>query len=423
SRCYTWQVSLKNHQRENTMKIRRSAVIVPIVLFAAALAGGYVWFWRLFITALVVLLFNFIWLRLSARAVTAAGTKPAALFRVGDRLEEEFFVYNSSRLPSPSIEIKEETDLPGYTNRVALNLPPHDSRSWRAGAVCLRRGQYAVGNLTLKLSDPLGIFSVEKQFGERNEVIVYPQTLELPYFQALPSQETGKSPRRWLASEAGPSTARLRDYTSSDSYHHIHWPTTAHTGKLMVRDFEPDRSNYNFRSLWIVPDMSAASRLGEGEESTEEYAIKIAASLAKKHIESGKEVGLIASGDRSYLCLPAPGAEQLNRLLLSLALMKAGGEVPLEDLIESQLDRFESGSVVLVIMPSGNQKALAPLRQLKNRSLIVTVVLFDASSFGGEAGVEDTVRSLIANGMHVYVMRRGSEITRALDSRLNFLQV
>ncbi len=405
------------------MKIRWVVIIVPLLLFALALAGGYIWFWRIFVVSAVVLLLSYIWVWLSGRAINANGSKPATLYRVGDSLEEEFTVSNSSRIPSPSIEVREETDLPGYNNNIALNLPPHNSRKWSTSAICLRRGQYAVGDLTVKVSDPLGIFSMEKQSGARHEVIVYPQTLELPYFQALPSQETGKSPRRWLASEAGPSTARLRDYTSSDSYHHIHWPTTAHTGKLMVRDFEPDRSNYNFRSLWIVPDMSRASRLGEGEESTEEYAIKIAASLAKKHIESGKEVGLMAAGDRSYLCLPAGGGDQLQQLLLSLALMKAEGEVPLEALLTSQMDRFEAGSVVLVIMPSGSQNVIAPLRRLKNRSLIVTVVLFDASSFGGEAGAEDSVRSLIANGMHVYIMRRGAEITRALDSRLNFLQV
>ena len=405
------------------MKIRWVVIIVPLLLFVLAMAGGNIWFWRMFIVSLVVLLLSYTWVWLSGRAINANGSKPATLFRVGDLLEEEFTVSNNSRIPSPSIEVREETDLPGYSNNIALNLPAHNFRNWSTSATCLRRGQYAVGDLTVKVSDPLGIFSVEKQSGARHEVIVYPQTLELPYFQALPSQETGKSPRRWLASEAGPSTARLRDYTSSDSYHHIHWPTTAHTGKLMVRDFEPDRSNYNFRSLWIVPDMSRASRLGEGEESTEEYAIKIAASLAKKHIESGKEVGLMAAGDRSYLCLPASGEEQLQQLLLSLAVMKAEGEVPLEALLASQMDRFEAGSVALVIMPSGKQNVIAPLRQLKNRGLIVTVVLFDTSSFGGEAGAEDSVRSLIANGMHVYVMRRGAEITRALDSRLNFMQV
>jgi uncharacterized protein (DUF58 family) len=267
------------------------------------------------------------------------------------------------------------------------------------------------------------LFSSVKQLGASNEIIVYPETQELPYFQALPSQESGQSPRRWLASEAGPSAARVRDYTNGDSYHHIHWHTTAHTGRLMVREFEPDRVTYNFRSLWIVPDMNRALQSGEGEESTEEYAIKVAASLAKKHIESGKEVGLLASGDRSYLCLPQTGGAQLHQLLLDLAVMKASGEVPLETLLTSQSDRFEAGSVVLVITPSANHNIIAPLRQIKNRGIIVTVVLLDAQSFGGEGFADNTAHSLTANGLYVYTMRCGSGLAASLDSRLNYLQL
>jgi uncharacterized protein (DUF58 family) len=405
------------------MKIRRVIVLVPLLVLAMALGGGFTWFWRLFVVMVIVLALSYIWVRISERSISARGSQPAGLLKVGECLEEEFTVFNNSRLPSPLIEVREDTDIPDYNNVVAYNLPSHGYRSWRSRADCKRRGRYVVGALTVKVADPLGLFSTEKQMGERHEVIVYPQTLELPYFQALPNQETGKSPRRWMASEAGPSAARVRDYTTSDSYHHIHWPTTAHAGKLMVRDFEPDRSNYNFRSMWIIPDMNRASRLGEGDETTEEYAIKIAASLAKKHIESGKEVGLLAGGDRSYLCLPEPGAQQLHQLLLDLALMKAEGEVPLEALLTSQMDRFEAGSVVLVIMPSGNQKIIGPLRQMRNRGVIVTIVLLDGRSFGGGAAVESTARALIANGLNVYIMKQGAEITRALDSRLNFLQV
>lgn len=405
------------------MKIRRVVIVIPLLVLALALAGGFTWLWRLFIFMVFVLLLSYIWLRLSDRAIGGRVSKPSELRRVGEFLEEEFTISNISRIPSPSIEVREDTDLPGYRNVVAFNLPAHGSRSWHTRALCRHRGVYVVGNLTVKVTDPLGLFATEKQLGERREVIVYPETLELPYFQALPSQETGRSPRRWLASEAGPSAARVRDYTSGDSYHHIHWHTTAHTGKLMVREFEPDRSNYNFRSIWIIPDMNRASRLGEGDESTEECAITIAASLTKKHIENGKQVGLLAAGDRSYLCLPETGSQHLHQILLNLALMKAQGEVPLEALLTSQMDRFEAGSVILIIMPSGNPEIMAPLRQARNRGIIVTVVLLDARSFGGEAGAESTAHSLIANGLHVYIMRRGSEITRALDSRLHFLQV
>jgi uncharacterized protein (DUF58 family) len=400
------------------VKTKRIVIIVPLVILALALAGGFTWFWRLFILMVVVLALNYLWLLLSARAIGGNVRESQGLCRVGETLEEEFTVFNRSRLPSPLIEIQEETDLPGYVNSVAFNLSPRESRTWRTRPGCLRRGQYVLGVLKVKITDPLGLFRIEKSLGAYQEVVVYPEMLELPFFQALPSQEPGQSPRRWLASEAGPIAARVRDYTSGDSFHHIHWHTTAHTGKLMVREFEPDRSNYNFKSIWIVLDMHRASRVGEGDENTEEYAVTIAASLAKKHIESGKQVGLMAAGDRSYLCLPEGGREQLQQILLSLAVMKAEGLVPLADLVSSQADRFEAGSVVVVIMPSSNEAMVTPLRQAMGRGIIITTVLLDSLSFGGEIGAERIAHRLMASGLQVYVMGRGMKITSALDSRM-----
>jgi uncharacterized protein (DUF58 family) len=301
---------------------------------------------------------------------------------------------------------------------LSVNLSPRETRNWRTQFRCRRRGQYNLGVLKVRITDPLGLFNVEKRVGEYQEIIVYPEMVELPFFQALPSHEQGNTPRRWLASEAGPITARVRDYTTGDSYHHIHWPTTAHAGKLMVRDFEPDRSNYNFKSIWLVLDMHRNSRQGEGDDNTEEYAVKIAASLAKKHIESGKEVGLMAAGDKSYLCLPETGNEQLKKILLALAVMKAEGGVPLDSLVTSQSERFEAGSVMVVIMPSSSENMVTPLRQASGRGIIVTTVLLDSASFGGEIGADNLAHNLITGGIHVYIMGRGTRITSALDSRL-----
>lgn len=405
------------------MKIRRIVIIIPLIVLALALAGGFTWLWRFFILAAVVMLLSYIWSRLSIRALDAQVGKPSERCQVGESLEEEFWVLNNSRFPTPLVEIREDTDMPGYRNDVSFSLSPHSSHSWRTMAGCRRRGQYRIGGLNVKVTDPLGLFPAEKHLGQHYEVVVYPETLELPFFQALPRQEPGQSPRHWMASEAGPSAARVRDYTSGDSLQHIHWHTTAHTGRLMVKEFEPDRSSYNFKNIWIIPDMHRASRWGEGDETTEEYAITIAASLAKKYIASGKQVGLIAAGDRSYLCLPETGDAHLHQILLALALMKAEGDIPMDTLLTSQAERFEAGSAVVVIMPPGNREVAVPLRRAMNYGVIVTVILLDSLSFGAETDTEGMARSLITAGLHVYIMRRGSEISRALDSRLNFSRV
>jgi uncharacterized protein (DUF58 family) len=400
------------------MKNRLVLIIVPLVILVVALAGGFTLLWRFLISLLVVLLLSYLWQRLSVRGIDGKVKKLSERCQVGKYFEEEFTVSNHGRLPSPLIELREDTDLPGYHNARSLSLFRRDSYSWRTRIFCQRRGRYNLGILSARITDPLGFFPRYRKFGEQQKVLVYPRALDLPFFHVLPRQEPAMGLRRWLSSEVGPNAARVREYTSGDSLRHIHWHTTAHTGVLMVRDYDPDRSNYAFKSIWIVLDMHQASQSGEGNETTGEYGIMVAASLAEKYLASGKSVGLIASGDRPYLFLPESGDQQRHHIMEALALLKATGNVSIDTLLSSQTGRFDAGSAVIVIAPSDNPGTATLLRHTADRGTIVTAILLDSLSFGGKTGAARTARSLISGGLQAYVVRRGADIARALDSRL-----
>jgi uncharacterized protein (DUF58 family) len=399
------------------MKIRWLLYITPLFILVLALAGGFTLLWRFFIFLVVLLLLSRLWSRLSIRGITAQVKKTADRRQIGDYFEEEFTVTNSYRMPTPLVEVQEDTDLPGYQNKASFNLSSHGSHQWRTRLYCQRRGQYRVGALNVKVTDPLGFFVTAERLAGGQDIIVYPAPLELPYFQVIPRQEPGQNLRRWFASESGPNASRVREYVSGDSLRRIHWQTTAHIGKLVVKEFDPDRSNFAFKEIWLVLDMFGAFRLGEGDETTEEYSITVAASLARKYIDSGKRVGLIASGDRPYMCLTGTGNSQLQNILRALALMKATGKIPVDNLLAFQAERFDTGSVVIVIMPSDNRGIAAPLRHAINRGVTVIAVLLDSLSFGGRTTAADTARGLMSAGFHVYVVRRGQDIPVALDSR------
>jgi uncharacterized protein (DUF58 family) len=234
----------------------------------------------------------------------------------------------------------------------------------------------------------------------------------------VPRQEPGQSPRRWLASETGPAAARVREYARGDSLRHVAWPSTAHAGKLMVREFEPERSNYAYHSIWLVADMYAPVNHGVAPGSTDEYAVTITASLARKYLESGKDVGLMAVADEATVHLPRLGDQHMDHLLRSLAVMQGNGRVPLATLLSSEVDLFEAGSAVIVVMPAERQDLAGALRRAVSRGVIVTAVLLDSPSFGGETPLEETSRPLAAAGINIYIVRNGADIPYALDSRL-----
>lgn len=400
------------------MKTRLILVITPLLLIILALAGGSTLAWRFGIFLVVVFGLSYLWPRLTGKGITGSSKLIAGEYQVGRAIEQEFTVNNQGWIPTPLIEVDENTDLPGYHNVVTFSLASKGDHSWKSRFVCQRRGEYYLGDFTVKVTDPLGFFPVSHSFGKRKNIVVYPWTVDLPFFDALPLQEPGLSPRRWLASEAGPNASRVREYVSGDRLRHISWQTTAHTGTLMVKEFDPDHANYSFKNLWIVLDMHRKSHHGEGDDGTEEYAISIAASLARKYLEAGKNVGLMASAEIPHLFLPKSGKEHLKGILRTLATMRATGNVVLETMLKWEIERFGTDSVVVIISPSRDSEIGPLMRRVVKLGTVVTAILLDSRSFGGEIEAGPLVPRLNINGIHAYVVKRGMEIARALDNRL-----
>ncbi len=374
--------------------------------------------WRFFVFFVVLILLGYLWARVGTRGIKGQVEKSPEHCQVGKYFEEEFTVTRQSRFPAPLIEVREDTDLPDYRNEISFNFSTSGSYHWRSRAYCRRRGRYRIGALSVKVSDPLGLFSLYQRIGEQRQIVVNPATLELPFFQVLPQQQPGQNPRLWLVSELGPNASRVREYSSGDSLRHIHWQSTAHTGKLFVKEFDPDRPNYAYKNIWVVLDMHRDYQLGQGDETTEEYGITIAASLVSKYINDGKSVGLISSGEQPFLNLPGTGEEHVQDMMRALALMKATGSIPIDELLASQVERFDAGSAIIVIMPSSDRSVAPPLRHAINRGVIANAVLLDSRSFGGKTGAAVPARQLSSGGFRVYIVRRGQDIAGALDSRL-----
>ena len=392
-------------------------VVTPLIILAVALAIGSVLILRLFSVAVLTLLLSYLWVRVGIRGITSQITRDAERCQAGEHFNEEIMVFSSSRIPKFLVKMEENTTLPGHHNGAVFNLSAKGSYFWQAKAYCPRRGQYTLGPLTATVTDPFGFFSMHRNTGEPEDIIVYPATPELPFFQLPSHHEPGPGSSRWLVGEIGPNAARVREYANGDTPNRIHWRSTAHTGKLMVKEFDADRSDYATKYTWIVLDMHQDSKLGNGDESTEEYGITIAASLIKKYVDSGQHIGLIASGDQPYLFPPETGSQHLRHMLEALARMKATGEVPVERLISQEIERFGINSVIIVVTSAANERMAAFLRQARKRGALVIVISLDAASFGGTVRGINATSSLVSGGFQVYLIKKGDELPKALDSR------
>jgi len=413
---------LSYYQVVKAARYRILIFIIPLVLLALALVGDSSLLLRLFFLSILVPLISYLWALLSIRGISVQPEETPEHCQVGEQFQQEFTIFNNSRIPKLWLKVEENSDMPGEHNQTFLNMSSRTSYRWQSEVKCTRRGYYTLGYVIVTATDPFGFFSMRRNLGEPHRILVYPATFDLPLFKLSSFSNLGYGSNYPSVSLVGPDASSIREFTVGDSLQHIHWRSTAHTGRFMVKVFDLDHSYGISKTIWVIVDMEEASHFGEGEESTEEYAVTIAASLIRKHLQSGMRVGMMASGDQSYIFPPDRGEEQFRRILVALASMKATGEVPVNQLVREQIQYFRDDSVVVIITPSANLQLVDDSRFLRNRVESVVAVLLDAASFGGDTHLANTARGLSLAGVRIYMVKQGDELAKALDNRVSQLQ-
>jgi uncharacterized protein (DUF58 family) len=323
----------------------------------------------------------YLWARQTQQHVTAERRLRYGWVQVGDRLEEEFTLRNAGRLPVLWAEVIDHSDLPAYQVRRIASCAAMGVTRWTTAQVCTRRGVYTLGPWSLRMSDPFGIFTITLDRGETESIAVYPQVVQLPHIALPRGLETGPSRAHQHTATASVDVAQTRDYQPQDPLRLIHWRSTAHRGDLVVRDVDTEISG----DLWIVVDLDESIQAGTAPESTEEYAIVLAASLADRTLRQNRAVGLLAHGREQAILVPGRGKSHLWRLLHALAAAQAGGAYPLADVLRGMRESLGHGTTVLVITASCDPGWLDALLPLTRFGIAPSVVLLDADSFRGPA--------------------------------------
>ena len=180
----------------------------------------------------------------------------------------------------------------------------------------------------------------------------------------------------------------------------------------MVKTFELDPAS----DIFLILDLEQSVQAGSGEESTEEYAVRVAASAARHYLNSNRSVGLISFGEELEIIEPERGMGHFTRILESLAMAKAVGEATLGDLINEEQRRFGRHTTVVVITSSGDESWLPTVQSLHQRGVRVSVVLVDAGTFGGDESPILLFGELAASNILTYIVRSGDDLSLALST-------
>jgi len=386
------------------------AAAVTVVCVVIAFATG---FWLLFRLAYFVglaIVLVYLWTRSMIRGLEVDVVRQSQHVTQGQAITGRIVLRSTSRLPKLWLEVEDRSALPGHQAKRLLSIGGRGLAAWTYSTPTRRRGLHSLGPVVVTATDPFGFFRFSRSFGQETSVLVYPNAPELSNFYVPPANLPGDGRFRRRTHNVTPNVSGVRAYEHGDSFNRIHWPATARTGEMMVKVFELDPAS----DIWLLLDLEAGVHAGADEENTEEAAVTIAASIARTFLAAHRAVGMIAFGDQLRTNAPDRGANQYTRLLESLALARAQGDVSLADLLLEESRHFGRHTTVVAITPSTAEGWPLALMSLAARGVKVAAVLLEAETFGAATSSLETYGTLTAGGIYTYTVKRTDDLMRAL---------
>jgi uncharacterized protein (DUF58 family) len=387
------------------------AIALVILLAFFAISSGWHPLYILMYVLLSLLILAWLWARYSLRHMVFRRTSVVGRVQVGEIFEERLMLDNESTLPKLWVQIADGSTLPGHRAGYVASMGGRKRATWRARTLCKQRGRFQLGPVVATSGDPFGMFRKRIVLTEPRELLVLPRVLPITNFVlfsgGLPGR--GRTSRRALHTTTNANT--IRDYMPGDALTRIHWRSSAHYSKLMVKEFDLDPA----MDAWIILDLHDAVQVGVGEESTEEYGVTIAATIANFLLRQDLSLGMIVNAEhREFLSLDR-GVRQIERVLEMLAVVHAGAGPDLKEVLALEAFHFGRNTMAVIITPSTSRDWHDGVRHLQRRGVQVSVVGIDAASFDNRPVDEDTLALLEGANIPVLRVKCESSLSESLE--------
>ena len=379
-----------------------------------------------------VLLLSLLWTWLTLRGVALQRTTRTRRSQVGRMFHESFSVRKTGILPKLWLEIHDHSDLPGHqASQVVPSLIGSNEYQWDVETLCVVRGEFQLGPLTVISSDPFGFIRAPRRVSATENLIVYPMTVDLNKVVLPIGFLSGGDAQRQLTHEITTNASSIRDYVAGDSMNRIHWRSTARTGNIMVKEFELDP----LVDIWLFSDFSSDSlyeeqglqRLAQGGQvvvdrnrippSTEEYGVVIAASLAKYFIESERVVGYAAYTPFRQVFQPDRGNRQLTRIFQALAVARSTSSHSLRQMLSLETPHFTRGTTLMIVTSSLDEEWITEAQVMIRRGVRPICIFIDPQTFDSQHDSSEIRGMLQLANIPTLIIGKGDDLTVALEQR------
>lgn len=284
----------------------------------------------------------------------------------GDTTTVTLLLENRGNRTLRHLSVSDEVQNLGLATFELSSLGPGQSASATYRVTCRPRGIYEVGPAWASTTDPLGLAELSSEPGPIDRIVVYPTVEEFNGFPITSGQDPAMNASRPEHSQrGGEDFYTLREYQRGDDLRRIHWPTSAKTEELMIRQLETPWQSRALVLLDVRPEVYESA-------DAFETAVSGAASVVTHLVGSGFDADLWA-GDAHTM-----DASRYSAAMERLALVQPDPQIDISA-VASRIRQIGGGGALVLVTGSADRPLLG-VQQLLSGDYNATILMAAATS-------------------------------------------
>jgi len=232
------------------------------------------------------------------------------------------------------IEVSHTYNLPIYVNLIdelpkqfqkrdfelKFKMPPDSYTTKKYYLRPVKRGEYEFGGINVFVSSPFQLVRLRKKIEQYETVKVYPSFIQMKKYDLIAlSNKSYLGVKKIRRLGHTMEFEHIKEYNKGDDYRTINWKATAKHNKLMVNQYQDEKS----QNFYSIIDMGRMMKMPFHQMTLLDYAINSSLTIANIALKKKDKPGLITFEKKIHTFLKPDGSkEQLHLFFESLYAQK-----------------------------------------------------------------------------------------------------
>ena len=251
----------------------------------------------------------------------------------------------------------------------------------------INRGTYLLRNMEATVGDFFGFLSKSIKLESVIELVVYPKLINTKEWLLTCTNIQGDNiVKRWIYKD--PLYIKgIREYNVEDRMKDIHWKSSAKMNKLMVKEYDYTSE----RELIFILNVQADENFWANiDRQAVERGLKLCASLSKKAIEEGINVGMWTNAFVNSYCNSIsrevqPSLNSFKAIMNLCARVSYSPQIKFDVYLNEKIKYYNRNCTYVVLAHFLNEKSRIIINKMKMYGIVFKII--DISNNGTVEGI------------------------------------